>query len=354
MSRIFLALIDDVAARCGISPGRAATAMKIVESTHHRWRSRLDSGTPLVNVPGPRKIQTADIAALNTAIDALDHKTHWSGGAPSLWMQHSGNISRRDFYNLVRDRRICMVSARRDGFDEVVWHKAGVVWAMDDTMFAERDASGAQFWIHHLRDIGSHYSFQPMTGPSQPHGFEVAANLEHTFRTNDAPLFLKRDHGKNLNTPDICEVLADYCVIPFNSPIATPTYNGAIERSQGILKAEVKVQLASVPTWSSSTAEPFARAAAHAINHVPLESLQYATACHWNATNKVQYTMNERKKIYETIKRMRDSILITEGQGMPPEVAMRRAVVIWLQQSGLMSINRHRKCHPILEAKCSH
>lgn len=347
MNRNILSLVEEVVTRCGLSLRRVTGALDIPRATHYRKRHRFRNNAPIVNPPGPRKMITADIAALSRDISLLDHKTHVTYGAPALLLQNSLSISRRDFMALVQNQRVCEVSDHRDGLHDVLWKKAGLVWSMDDTLYKYPDANGDPLWIHHVRDIGAHYSFQPISGPSQPRGFEVAANMNLTIRKNGAPLFCKRDNGGNLNTPDVDDVFAEHCIIPFNSPPAMPTYNGAMERSQGTLKAELEIQLGTVPLWHSDSVEPFVRAAAHAINHSPLPDFSGSTACFYRATNQVQFTKNERKRIYETVYMMRDTILDEAGQTLSSKVALRRAIVIWLQRNELISINRHCECYPV-------
>jgi len=180
-----------------------------------------------------------------------------------------------------------------------------------------------------------------MAGTDHAHGMEVAANLHALCDRHGAPLFLKRDNGGNLNVDEIDEVLALFCVIPFNSPVCLPTYNGAIERSQGTLKTELIRQLAPAGKWRAETAEPFVRAAANEINHIPLPSLNGSCACHYRATTMRTFTKNERKSIYDCITQMRETIFENDETGISIQTAHRWAVTAWLHKSGLMFINRH-------------
>jgi hypothetical protein len=56
--------------------------------------------------------------------------------------------------------------------------------------------------------------------------------LREAFRLHGAPLFLKRDNGANLNGPEVAAALAAWHVLPLNSPVAYPMYNGGVERAQ--------------------------------------------------------------------------------------------------------------------------
>ena len=201
----------------------------------------------------------------------------------------------------------------------------------------------SELWIHHVRDIGAGYSLQPISGREPVRGVEVAANPDALCCRHGAPLFLKRDNGGNLNTPDVDEVLAFHCIIPFNSPVRTPNYNGAMERSQRTLKEELERQLTPAGTIQTESAEPYVRAAAYEINHVTRESLNGSCPCHYRSTHLHTFTKNERKTVYDwiTIARTRISILENEGHYVSAQTAQRWAVSAWLVKNKLMTINRH-------------
>ena len=120
-----------------------------------------------------------------------------------------------------------------------------------------------------------------------------------------------------------------------------PAYNGAMERSQGILKTELARQLAPAARWRASSAEPFVKAAVHEINHMPLPSLKGSCACHYRATAMRTFTKNERKSIYNCITQMRETIFENEGNRISIHTAQRWAVTAWLVKAGFMFINRH-------------
>jgi hypothetical protein len=68
---------------------------------------------------------------------------------------------------------------------------------------------------------------------AEPCGEEIAGHLSRHFERFGPPLFIKRDNAGNLNHTSVNEVLEEHMVIPINSPYYTPSYNGAIEHSQG-------------------------------------------------------------------------------------------------------------------------
>lgn len=341
MNRSVMIMLEDVAVRCGLSVRRTAGIMGVARSSYTRWKKRAKDNLPLVASPGPRKMQVADIAAITNDIASLSHGNRRTSGTTTLQAKYRECISRRDLQELVRNERMRQMAERREGYDEVHWAGAGIVWAMDDTVCSYTSMPDSELWIHHVRDIGAAYSLQPISGREPVRGVEVAANLDALCSRHGAPLFLKRDNGGNLNTPDVDEVLAFHCIIPFNSPVRTPNYNGAMERSQRTLKEELERQLAPAGTVQTEAAEPYVRAAAYEINHFALESLNGASPCHYRSTHLHTFTRNERKAAYDWITNARISILEKEGHYVSVQAAQRWAVSAWLVKNKLMTINRH-------------
>jgi len=336
-----MVMLEDVAVRCGLSVRRTAGIMGVARSSYTRWRKRTTDNVPLVASPGPRKMQTADIAAITRDIASLSHGNHRTLGTTALQAKYRECISRRDLQELVRNERMRQMAERREGYDEVLWAGAGIVWAMDDTEYSGSPVLDGKLWVHHVRDIGAGYSLQPMCGREPIPGVEVAANLDALCNRDEAPLFLKRDNGGNLNTPDVDEVLAFHCIIPFNSPVRTPNYNGAMERSQRTLKEELERQLAPAGAVQTAVAEPYVRAAAYQINHIARESLNGSSPCHYRSTHLHTFTKNERKTAYDWITDARISILEKESHYVGVQTAQRWAVSAWLVKNKLMTINRH-------------
>jgi transposase InsO family protein len=284
-------------------------------------------------------MRPADIAAITMDIASLSHGNRRTLGTAALQRKYRECISRRDLQELVRNERLRQVAERREGYDEVKWPGSGIVWAMDDTEYSCTHVLDGTLWVHHVRDIGGGYSLQPMSDSMPMRGAEIAANLDALCSRNGAPLFLKRDNGGNLNTPDVDAVLASHCIIPFNSPVRTPTYNGAMERSQRTLKEELERQLAPAGAVQARSAEPYVRAAAYEINHVPRASLNGSCPCHYRSTHLHTFTKNERKGVYDWITDARISILENEGHYVSVQSAQRWAVTAWLVKNKLMSIN---------------
>ena len=92
-------------------------------------------------------------------------------------------------------------------------------------------------------DLGSRVKLEPAVKPGAFTGEEVAEHLNYLMHKHEAPLFLKRDNGSNLNSGEVLSILKMFAVIPFNSPPGFPQFNGVMERSQGEIKRYLRAIL---------------------------------------------------------------------------------------------------------------
>ena len=109
-------------------------------------------------------------------------------------------------------------------------------------------------------------------------GEAVALHLEKLFQKHGPPLFLKRDNGSSLNHAAVDRVLADYGVIPLNSPAYYPKYNGSIEKGIRDMKTALGECLPQAVTWQPEAIRPYILAVHHELNCRPRRSLQGHTA----------------------------------------------------------------------------
>jgi hypothetical protein len=107
----------------------------------------------------------------------------------------------------------------------------------------------------------------------------IAGYLAAVLDRFGAPLFLKRDNGGNLNHTAVNEVLADHFVLPLNSPVHYPPYNGAIEEAQTELKNGLAAKLAHKPGCPREHLDAYASSVEHDINHRPRPCLNGKNAC---------------------------------------------------------------------------
>ncbi len=146
---------------------------------------------PLLNRPGPKKVEPFDPSVLDAEIRSLDHGPKRSGGANNLYKQYQENLSRRDLSKMVEQVRREMAADHRNHLRRIEWLAPGVVWAMDVT---EDEAGKRNLHLQNTQDLGSRYKFPPLSGEC-PVGEEVAGYLSEKFSRFGPPLFLKRDNG---------------------------------------------------------------------------------------------------------------------------------------------------------------
>lgn len=125
--------------------------------------------------------------------------------------------------------------SHRQNLRRISWNIPNVAWSMDPAEYEKRDERGTKTYLNQMQDPASRYKFSPMAG-DVPCGEEIAGYLTETFSRFGSPLFLKRDNGGTLNHKAVNEVLSEHFVMPINSPVHYPPYNGAIEQAQAELK----------------------------------------------------------------------------------------------------------------------
>jgi len=222
----------------------------------------------------------------------------------------------------------------RRGLNKLTWRGSGIVWAMDDT---EYGTGPEKHYITNVRDLGAQYVMEPMVRRRSASGSEVAKNLERLFRDHGAPLFLKRDNGGNLCCYEVDRVLADWMVLPITSPPHHPQFNGAIEWSQGQLKAAVDQIICELGASNDDVAL-HVMLASHSINHRASPVLSMRCPCHARATTLVCFGRNERRSLCDWIKEKAEAIFQNMGPEGTRRAAWLQAVTRWLTENGLLTI----------------
>jgi hypothetical protein len=235
----------------------------------------------------------------------------------------------------------------RRALQSIIWHRAGLVWSMDDMEF-EPSADGGQLHVHAVEELGSRYKLPPLVGKRLADGPTVAAHLSELFIRFGPPLFLKRDNHGNLNSGEVDAVMDRFLVLPLNSPPYYAPYNGAIERAQRELQEAVCGRLAA-----SAPGTPVAsvvEAVIQDLNHQPRPCLEGKTACAMFSLGLQEarsFTRSQRKEVCDWIKSLAARIM-AQGNGAKPMSAAqcwRIAAQTWLQRNGVISIARQKKCY---------
>jgi transposase InsO family protein len=315
-------------------------------SSFMRWKGRINQGLPVVDKPGPKKIEPVDLGKLGNEIEALSHRIKRSGGTGMLYRRWSPQISRRKLQAMVRMTREAMKAKRRQGYRRIEWKVPGLAWSMDSSKLgAER--------LYQVHDLASRFKLPPLL-VDRLAGETIALHLERLFKKFGPPLILKRDNGSDLDCGAVNEVLSRHGVIPLNSPAYYPRYNGAMERAIGEVKKAIEKRIPSVACSAPVPMQILAELCDHELNHMNRRSLKGKNACEVFAkrTGPIKrYGKRKRKEVVIEIKKLALMIL-EELQLNGPRAAgaaLRTAKETWLQQNGLIAVTKNQSVTPLIQ-----
>ena len=345
-------MIETVKTKFSISYTSLAGQVGLRYRTLMRWKRRLANGKDPVEKCGPKKVQPLNLSALKKKIRDLDHGAKRSRGTGSLHGAYAESISRRELNELVRKARSASNGHRQAETCHISWLRPNLAWAIDDCRKSDTGTEGT-LHLHNLTDLCSRYKLPPITSMQLPCGEEVAGHLEYLFNRFDPPLFCKRDNGGNLNHATVDEVMEDAWVIPINSPPYTPSYNGAIERTQREFKDQIKRW--QWKTKSMDALSILAENTAHELNHMPRRCLNHQTACKtFFGEDRIRYTKRQRKSAYQWIMDLAAEIAIRVGKSKITNVEWRVAAKQWLLKNDLIKIEKAGKVLPHFHQNLCH
>lgn len=319
------------------------SAVRLPYPSFTRWLMRRKHDAPLVLQPGPPKVKPPDFNRLTEDIAQLSHGQNRTQGTGALYARYASGVSRRELQEMVALARHDLNAFHRQNLRRIRWNVPNVAWSMDPCEYGQRDEVGAKVYLNQMQDLASRYKFGPMTG-DVPCGEEISGYLAAIFDQYGAPLFLKRDNGGNLNHTAVNDVLADYFVVPVNSPVHYPPYNGAIEEAQTELKNGLAAKLFYQSCCPRDHMEVYAATVEHDLNHQPRPCLNGNIACHVYFTGKRTFTKWERRDAYAWIMNLRDDIQCSNG--VQPQAAWRIAVEVWLRKKGFITVSINGKVLP--------
>lgn len=261
--------------RLGASARALCQGLALPYRTYLRWRARHRRGEPILQTPGPKKVDPLPLAELQVRVEQLVHRTRRSFGAPALARELSGRVSTRQVADCVRAQRRHLHRQQRQSFQRIQWLVPNLVWSIDGSE-TKPDLAGTKLRFAATQDLASRYRFEPLFA-LELKGAQIAEHLEKLFHRQGAPLFLKRDNGSNLNSAEVNDVLARHLVIPLNSPAHYPRYNGAMENSIGHFKKHLLPCLHTPKHWDLQAIAPIGRALVLQLNAQPRRSLQSFT-----------------------------------------------------------------------------
>lgn len=338
-----LAVIDQIRERIGLPYRETCNAIEIPYPSFMRWRKRHKSHAPLVRPPGPSKIKPPDLGEIKRVVAGLSHGPNRTEGAGALYCRYRACLSRRELQRMVALARQEQNTMNRQNLRRIRWNVPNIAWSMDPVEYRQKDVAGEKVYLNQMQDLASRYKFNPMTGDI-PCGGEISGYLAETFNRFGAPMFLKRDNGSNLNHQAVNDLLADYFVLPVNSPAYYPPYNGAIEEAQTELKKGLDTKLSYRPHCPPEHLEAYASSVEHDLNHRLRPCLNGKNACQVYFEGRKTFNKWERRDAYEWITNLQNDILSQEG--VQPKTAWRLAVEAWLNMKGLITITINGKVLP--------
>lgn len=337
-------MIETVKTKFSMSYAGLADQVGLRYRTLMRWKQRLANGKDPVGKRGPKKVRPLNLSELKKKIRDLDHGPKRTRGTGRLHGAYTESVSRRKLNELVRKARNESNGQRQAEACHISWLRPNLAWAIDD---CQKNDTGTErtLHLHNLTDLCSRYKLPPIASDQLPCGEEVAGHLEHLFNRFGPPLFCKRDNGGNLNHSTVDEVLENTWVIPINSPPYTPSYNGAIERTQWEFKDQIKCW-----QWKAKSMDALfilAENAAHELNHTTRRCLNNQTACGtYFRENRIRYNKRQRKSAYQWIRDLATEIADRVGKSKITNVEWRVAAKQWLLKNDLIKIEKAGKVLP--------
>jgi len=218
----------------GLSGRRLCRRVGLSRATFCRWRWRQCDGHPLLRPPGPAKTGPLPLAQVRAQIAQLHHGAKRTQGTSALYQQYADCLSRRDLADLVAAERCRQRQAQQAQLRQITWLNTQTAWALDSTEWPTTQP-GVKLQVLVAADLASQYNLG-LAVHVHLSGDLVAAYLAQLIRHHGPPLFLKRDNGAVLHTPAVEQVLAQAAILPLDSPLYYPAYNGALERQIGGFK----------------------------------------------------------------------------------------------------------------------
>jgi transposase-like protein len=336
----------------GLATKDLCQRLGLPSSTLRRWRHRQCQGKPLLQTPGPKKLAPLPVAELQSKIQALDHGPHRSRATGVLYEEYAGSISRRELSTLIADARQECNRHQRLRWCQVDWTVPNLAWAIDAT---EAKDEHSKLILIATRELASRFFLEPKLSFQAPDGFLVAEHLRRLFQTHTPPLILKRDNGSIFDAQPVNQVLAEFGVIPLNSPSYYPPYNGSIEN--GIRELKTAMLQALPQPWPDSLEfiNQTAEAVAQHRNCRPRRVLHGCSAMQEFYTAPARFTRRERHQIFHSLD-LRFSEIINRMENVNRSTARavwREVVVSWLRCQGLIDVTLNPKLLPYFPPICA-
>ncbi len=331
------------------SAAKLCRALRMPYSTLRRWRTRRRSARPIRRKPGPSKTGPLPVADFRSRVARLVHSPKLTRGTGQLISCFAHSLSRRRIRAFVARRRRRHNRRLREAKLHVTWHLPNLVWAIDAMQLRTSPADPGVVVVL-ARDLASHFHFDPLVLPTES-ALDNLRRLRLLIARHGPPLFLKRDNGSPFNADIIDDFLADSCILPINSPVRRPQYNGAIEHGVGSCKRAIFAALdptQPVPAIPRLVAQ--LRAVIHLHNARPRRSLRGLSPAHaYFDYQNASWSRKRRHEIFRWISAQAESTLQTKWDTPDHHSrakAWRSAVVAWLRCQALITVSPKPQLSP--------
>lgn len=319
-------------------------------STLRRWRDRRRRLSAIKRQPGPAKHTELPVADFRSRVAQLQHGAKRTRGTGPLIRDFRPSISRRRLRSIITGLRRRHLRRLRDDKFHVTWHLPNLAWAID-ALHLQTSPADPGVVVVLARDLASHFHFEPLvlTTEAAAHNLDWLQQLCSRY---GAPLLLKRDNGAPFNASILDDFIAEKGILPLNSPIRRPSYNGAIEHAVGSFKRAVLAALdPSQPVPPIPKLLPLIRAIIHLHNTRPRRSLAGLTPAQAYFHHRPRsWSRARRQQIFDWISAHARSMVETKWEMSDHHAraaAWRRSVVVWLRCQQLITVSRKPQPSPL-------
>jgi hypothetical protein len=325
-------------------------SVRLPYSTLRRCRTRRRAACPIRRKPGPAKSGALPVAEFRSRVAHLVHCPKLTRGSGLLVQDFRDALSRRRIQAFLASLRRRFNRRLRNAKLHVTWHLPNLAWAID-AMLLRTSAADPGVVVVLARDLASHFHFEPLVLPAES-ALDNLRWLRLLIARHGPPLFLKRDNGAPFNADIINDLLAERCILPINSPVRRPSYNGAIEHGVGSCKRAIFDALdPTQPVPEIHRLMPLLRSVIHLHNARPRRSLRgLSPARAYFDYQNASWSRTRRHEIFRWISARAESTLQTKWETSDHHSrakAWRSAVVAWLRCQALITVSRKPQLSPI-------
>lgn len=342
-----LPMIDACQQECGLPSRPFSVALGLDPARLGRWRARVRAGHWPIGQGGPQKTVALPMAELVAAIAGLEHGARRTHGVGALYERFQAAISRRELAEIVAEERRAANQRQRHRWHRVSWLHVNIAWSIDGVEWPA-DHRGDRLWLHPVQELCSRFRFAPLVRCGED-GEAIARHLEALFNDHGAPLFLKRDNGSALNSTAVNAVLAAHAVLPLNSPVHYPRYNGAVENGIGEARRLLRWLQLAPPQWQPDALTPYVHAAYKEMNYRHRRCLDGRCAAEvYHENPHRHFSRLQRHAALEWISR-RACVIFQHRRSRGRrsfDAAWRQAAESWLRCQGLITVAINKKVSP--------